>query len=146
MVIKIDETHRMGQVPIVVGGTSYWIQHLLFPGRLSSPSNARGSIQATISKNHMTPDLKNSVDSLPPELLILLDDLPLNAPSANENPEMASAMHRLLSLLDAPMANRWHWRDTRKVLRTLQILRESGRRPSKIIEEQSSQSEELRPR
>ncbi|KAG1882910.1 hypothetical protein F4604DRAFT_1576188 [Suillus subluteus] len=35
----IDETHRMDMIPIIVGGTtSYWIQYLIFPNRLSTQS------------------------------------------------------------------------------------------------------------
>jgi len=40
-------------------------------------------------------------------------------------------------VLDPIVASRWHWRDTRKVLRSLRIITETGRLPSEIIAEQS---------
>ncbi|KAH9934858.1 IPP transferase-domain-containing protein [Fomitopsis serialis] len=122
----IDETHRMGQVPIVVGGTSYWIQHLLFPNRLISMENSsRGSAdQSTVSEN-----LARSLSSLPSELLDLFYAVPTQAPSATDQPELAVALYKL-------WPQRFHWRDTRKVLRQLSIIKESGRLSSEILAEQ----------
>jgi len=42
-----------------------------------------------------------------------------------------------LQTLDPAVASRWHWRDTRKVYRSLKIVAETGRMPSEIIAEQS---------
>jgi tRNA A37 N6-isopentenylltransferase MiaA len=46
-------------------------------------------------------------------------------------------MYKLLQTLDPTVAARWHWRDTRKVSRSLKIIAETGRLPSDIIAEQS---------
>ncbi|KAH9842876.1 tRNA isopentenyltransferase, partial [Rhodofomes roseus] len=139
----IDETHRMGQVPIVVGGTSYWIQHLLFPNRLvsldsTSPESADGS--------SLSEGLAKSLSSLPPELFNLFHALPTQSPSAADQPELASAMHQLLSLLDPQIAQRLHWRDTRKTLRQLTIVKEAGRLSSEILAEQSQAAPSARYR
>ena len=53
--------------------------------------------------------------------------------SAKENPDLAFKMHMLLSRLDPEMSDRWHWRDTRKVLRNLEIIKEQGIPASKAI-------------
>ncbi|KAN0127428.1 IPP transferase domain containing protein [Lactarius tabidus] len=34
----IDDAHQLKKIPILVGGTTYWIQHLAFPGRETSGS------------------------------------------------------------------------------------------------------------
>ena len=47
-------------------------------------------------------------------------------------------MYGLLQALDPVVAARWHWRDTRKVLRNLEIMKESGRKVSEIFQEQST--------
>jgi len=122
----IEETHLRNQVPIVVGGTSYWIQNLIFPNRL-------------VSFESYTPssELAKSVSSLSPPLRVLLDSLPVRAPLASTDSDAALALHQLLSALDPKMAVRWHWRDTRKVLRSLSIMKETGRRMSEILNEQS---------
>lgn len=127
--------HKNNELPIVVGGTSYWIQHLIFPSQLISKDSA------THKKSQDTTwceTLKKSIDALPPDLVDLLHNLPLDAPSAKADPDKAFQMHKLLSALDPTMSQRWHWKDTRKVLRSLEIVKETGRLPSAIIAEQST--------
>lgn len=74
---------------------------------------------------------------LSPEERDLFDKLPDPPPSASADPDGALAMHRLLQALDPAVASRWHWKDTRKVLRSLRIIAETGRLPSEIFAEQS---------
>ncbi|EIW85343.1 tRNA isopentenyltransferase [Coniophora puteana RWD-64-598 SS2] len=129
----IDETHRRNQIPIVVGGTSYWIQHLIFPNRLVSPSASPSPSSVALPSS----ELADSVEALPQTLRQLYDNLPEVPPSAAVDPEAAYSLHSLLSALDDRIASRWHWRDTRKVLRSLHIAKDSSRKPSEIIDEQS---------
>jgi tRNA dimethylallyltransferase len=68
----------------------------------------------------------------------LFDALPELPPSAVDDPGAALALYNLLHALDPAVAARWHWRDTRKVLRNLEIMKESGRRVSDILQEQST--------
>ncbi|KAJ7470422.1 tRNA isopentenyltransferase [Mycena latifolia] len=132
----IDETHMRGEIPIVVGGTSYWMQHLMFPDRLSGMQPEASPV---LSEN-----IVNALASLPPHLLELFNSLPRQPPDAAVDPEAAAALHLLLHNLDPAMAARWHWRDTRKVFRSLGIVKDTGRRPSEIVSEQSETL--LRPR
>ncbi|KAI0055477.1 tRNA isopentenyltransferase, partial [Artomyces pyxidatus] len=129
----IDETHRRNQVPIVVGGTSYWIQHLVFPNRLVSDP----IVDSPAAKSTVSQELTEALVRLSPDMRGLFDFLPETPPSAAENPEAALSLHKLLSALDPTVASRWHWRDTRKVLRSLVIIRDTGRRASDIIKGQS---------
>lgn len=135
---KINKIHEDGEVPIVVGGTSYWIQHLVFPDRLiSKPST-------TYKQSQGTKELEGLVND--PELLQLFHSLPVSAPPAGENLDEAFKMHSLLAVLDPVTAARWHWRDTRKVLRSLEIIKETGRKASDIVAEQSSRTAFNKPR
>ncbi|KAI0948415.1 hypothetical protein AcV7_009166 [Taiwanofungus camphoratus] len=140
----IDDTHRRNQVPIVVGGTSYWIQHLVFPHRLVSFDQLADEQRSTHELPPVSGELATSLASLPPELLDLFNTLPEQSPSATRLPEMAASLYALLSALDPDVAQRWHWKDTRKVLRNLHIIRGSGRRSSEILAEQSQVT--VRPR
>ena len=136
--------HEKDELPIIVGGTSYWIQHLIFPNRLVS-----NDLELKEHKRHQTwsPELKESIDALPQGFLSLLHDLPTEAPSAKADPDAAFQLHKLLSLLDPEISQRWHWKDTRKVLRSLEIMVESGKPGSSIIHEQSTRSNtEIEPR
>ncbi|KAK7043775.1 tRNA dimethylallyltransferase, mitochondrial [Paramarasmius palmivorus] len=138
----VEDAHNENHVPIVVGGTSYWIQHLLFPNRLvrdMATEESAGKHTSTMSE-----DLTRLISSLPSELLDLFNSLPDPAPDADTDPEAAYALYKLLKVVDPFVAERWHWKDTRKVLRSLRIIRETGRRPSEMIDEQSR--DHVRPR
>ena len=104
------------------------MQHLIFPDRLvgkdSQPSSQSHSLNDLLSK-------------LSPEERDLFNKPPDPPPSASNDPDGALAMHRLLQALDPAIAYRWHWRDTRKVLRSLRIIAETGRLQSEVIAEQS---------
>jgi len=91
-------------------------------------------------------DLQQSISKLPPELLDLLRDLPQEPPSAKLDPDGAFQMHTLLSLLDPVIARRWHWKDTRKVLRSLEIIHETRKRASDIVYDQSQDDSNSTPR
>lgn len=135
---QIDDTHKRNEIPIVVGGTSYWIQHLIFPNRLAQTSITNAST--------LTQELADIVASLPPHLFSLFQELPAQPPSATIHPDDALNLHTLLSNLDPPVANRWHWRDTRKVLRSLGVIKESGRRASDMIFDQTKDLAASKPR
>jgi len=123
----------------VVGGTSYWIQHLIFSDRLSvDPLSSPES--GPLSSRPASRDLEEAMSLLQPDMLRLFHNLPGAPPSAATDPEVAFSLHTLLTTLDPPVAGRWHWRDTRKVLRSLVIIRNTGRLLSEIFVEQSRQS------
>ncbi len=136
---QIEETHAKNQVPIVVGGTSYWIQHLIFPDRMASlDKSGDGASQATqCSPLSVSEAFAKALASLPPDLLALFNEIPDTAPSADTNPQLCLSLHRLLELLDPLVAQRWHWRDSRKVLTNLRVIQENRRLASEVIREQS---------
>ena len=134
---QIESMHEEDRLPILVGGTAYWIHHLLFPHSLpaqSEPMKSNTSAQPSQA-------LADASRQLPPELSLLFQNLPANCPTARENPTLAYNLHDLLSRLDPEMAQRWHWKDTRKVVRNLEILRERGRPASEILIEADNKAE-----
>jgi tRNA dimethylallyltransferase len=82
--------------------------------------------------------LSSALSQATTDLRELFDALPEAPPSAADNPSAALALYNLLQALDPPVAARWHWRDTRKVLRNLDIMKESGKKVSEILQEQSA--------
>ena len=112
------------------------MQHLLFPGRLATfdqPLDAPPSAAASAP----SPRLAEALEHLPPDLHPLYQNLAAQPAAEAIDPDNALALHRLLAALDPPVAQRWHWRDTRKVLRSLELIAQTGRLPSEIIAEQS---------
>jgi len=131
---QIEDMHARDILPVIVGGTTYWMQHLLFPNRLvGSPSKQRNKENIEYS-----PIVQQSLALLSWEQRQLFDTLPVGNSAAECIPsdDYSLRLHTLLSSIDPDMASRWHWRDTRKVLRNLQIIKESGQRASEIIREQ----------
>ena len=91
-----------GKLPIVVGGTHYYVQSLLFPGlEVSKPG---GHFMACREMEEKWPVLA----------------------AGNE------AMLQELRRVDPSMAARWHPNDGRKIRRSLEIWFETGRKPSEI--------------
>ncbi|KAK7693137.1 hypothetical protein QCA50_002703 [Cerrena zonata] len=131
----IEETHRRNQVPIIVGGTSYWIQHLIFPNRLASLERLNEKDERPPAP--MSETLATAVNALSQKSSELYHDLPKQLSSDYTDADSASALYSLLSSLDPQMAQRWHWKDSRKVLRSLNIIKESGRLGSELVSEQN---------
>ncbi|KAJ8295762.1 tRNA dimethylallyltransferase [Rhodotorula toruloides] len=165
---KTRELRQRGTVPVAVGGTSYYLQHLVFPDRLAGslpPSRSKTPPAESFSAAepaerrsladiaHFPPDLRDSIDSLPAELLDLFlafpalpaistpDDFPPGFPLQLLPPRLRSpatlppALYSLLQAVDPKSAERWHWRDIRKVQRSLAIVWE-GRRWDEVVQEQ----------
>ncbi|KZS99235.1 tRNA isopentenyltransferase [Sistotremastrum niveocremeum HHB9708] len=136
----IDEMHTQQEVPIVVGGTAYWIQHLLFPNRLASlPLGHEASNQPA----PLSIELSDSIQSLSTQLKEIWTSLPASAPSASTDPTAAHDLHALLSAIDPTIASRWHWKDSRKVLTSLRVAKDHGKKPSDV---HANQAAEVAPR
>ncbi|KAG8716462.1 hypothetical protein FRC11_008611 [Ceratobasidium sp. 423] len=114
---KVDGAHAENRLPIVVGGTAYWVQHLLFANRLTS-------LEDSIYEPSTT-SVNTALADLPPPLQQLFDNLPPRGDDVDAT--TAFDLHTILSHLDPPTAARWHWKDARKVLRSLNIVRESNK-------------------
>jgi tRNA dimethylallyltransferase len=133
--------HGRDEIPIVVGGTSYWLQHLIFPNRLvATPERTADSPSSPTPTAVPDPELLTSIGSLTPEMRRLYDELPEDVTAIGDPFEL----HTLLAALDPVIAETWHWRDVRKVLHSLSIMRKTGRRPSLTYQGQSQEVQ--RPR
>ncbi|QRW27345.1 tRNA dimethylallyltransferase [Rhizoctonia solani] len=103
---EISTAHANNQLPIVVGGTTYWVQHLLFANGLTS---LKDSIHDPVHES----SISTSLIDLPSSLQQLFNNLPPRGDGVDET--MAFDLHNLLSHLDPVTATRWHWKDTRKM-------------------------------
>ncbi|KAI8095268.1 IPP transferase-domain-containing protein [Thamnidium elegans] len=104
---KIESISEEKQLPVVVGGTNYYIQSLLWNN-------------TTIGKQENREASPDEIDSNFPEF----DQL--------ETPEL----YQRLSKVDPVMANKWHPSDRRKILRSLRVFYQTGKPQSEIIKSQ----------
>lgn len=109
--------------------------------------------------SHFPRSLRDSILSLPAELLALFlalpslpqtstpDDFPPNfplhllPPSYRTSEAFAPAAYAVLTHVDPASASRWHWRDVRKVRRALDIVWE-GRRWEDVTSQQEQKKDE----
>lgn len=106
----IQEIRSRGRVPIVVGGTHYYTNALLFRDSLVEKEDA-------------------SAEG------VLVQDNSVQHPILNDTTE---AMWEKLKEVDPVMADRWHPNDRRKIRRSLEIFLTTGRPASDIYAEQQS--------
>ncbi|XP_066254481.1 tRNA dimethylallyltransferase [Euwallacea similis] len=104
----IEEIFNRGNFPIIVGGTNYYIESILWKILVQNPG------EEVIKDCGIFP---NKEHELPNEVL-----------------------HEKLKKLDPVMANRLHPNNRRKVLRSLEVLYQKGKKHSDILEEQCSNS------
>lgn len=127
-----------GSIPVLAGGTHYWLQHLLFP-----PPELDLS-RETERRERWAPKGPPPPNELQGEWKTLLDTFHADAVypkgRADEDWRRLSSW-KLLEMVDPKEAGRWHWRDTRKVVTALQRWYDSATPPSP-----SSTAAGLKPR
>jgi len=110
----IQEIRARNKLPIIVGGTHYYIQSLLFHDNLATNSSFPSPSNVPVN---------DKVDDVEPHAI-------LSAPTT----DVLSELRRV----DPVMANRWHPNDRRKIQRSLEIYLNTGRRASEVYAEQHS--------
>ncbi|SPO19829.1 related to tRNA isopentenylpyrophosphate transferase [Ustilago trichophora] len=136
-----------GKVPIVCGGTTYYCQHLLFPGRLiTTPGGGEGEVVEEVDLG-----VDPVYQKLSEEEKGLLGHVSTGnsakvdlATRAANDPELGMQLWKLLNKIDPAMAARWHYKDTRKVANSLRVYKETGRPHSVWIAEQDSHQQQQR--
>lgn len=108
----IRDIRERGKLPIVVGGTHYYTQSLLFTDSLvEEPAPEQGETEDQISRdelNRMYPILARPTEEI----------------------------FEKLKEVDPVMADRWHPNDRRRIQRSMEIFLTTGKQASKIYEEQ----------
>ncbi|GAM90625.1 hypothetical protein ANO11243_086700 [Dothideomycetidae sp. 11243] len=108
----IDEVRSRGRLPILVGGTHYYTQSLLFHDTLAEN-------ESSDDEPDPAPDSASEASTKWPIL---------GAPTPDILAKLAE--------VDPTMAKRWHPNDRRKIQRSLQIYLQTGRPASSIYAEQ----------
>ncbi|ODH48136.1 tRNA dimethylallyltransferase [Paracoccidioides brasiliensis] len=133
----IKEIRSRGKLPVLVGGTHYYTQAVLFKesildrggeGKSESESESEGDGDGDgdgeKGENVMA---ENTVE--PSKTTLRSEDFPI----LYESPEV---ILQKLREVDPVMASRWHPRDTRKIRRSLEIYLQTGKPASEIYQEQ----------
>ncbi|CAL5868869.1 uncharacterized protein PFLUO_LOCUS3096 [Penicillium psychrofluorescens] len=115
----IQDIRLRGKLPILVGGTHYYTQAVLFKEQLvDKEKTEEGGEEGEEAEESSTTDLPSTSAKWP-----ILD----------ASPEIQL---QKLREVDPVMAGRWHPKDTRKIRRSLEIYLQTGRPASEIYAEQ----------
>ncbi|RAL07740.1 tRNA dimethylallyltransferase [Aspergillus homomorphus CBS 101889] len=111
----IDQIHAKGKLPILVGGTHYYTQAVLFNDQLVDADQD--------SVNDVAVFREGNSDK----------DSPTKWPILDAAPEVVL---QKLREVDPVMADRWHPNEARKIRRSLEIYLQTGRPASEVYTEQ----------
>ena len=101
----IDDIHTRGKLPVLVGGTHYYTQSVLFQGQLVIKDDGlSGEEEDTDMVDAAKPSLKWPILDAEPEVVL-----------------------QKLWEVDPIMAERWHPKDTRKIRRSLRCRHDIAR-------------------
>lgn len=118
----IDRLLQDDKSPIIVGGTTYYIETLLWEVLISSNERAKENA-----------DTKSAYNSLS------IEDI-LHRFKVNESErDSPTILHDLLSKIDPSMAQSLHSNNVRKIRRALEVYIETGRPMSGLLAEQQAQ-------
>ena len=114
----IQDISSRGKLPILVGGTMYYVQSLIWPSLIDE--------ETTYLKEE--------------------DDKSTAVTKEEEEEEEDQNMYKILQKIDPDMAERLHPNDTRKIRRSIDIFKTYGRRHSELIVEQHRRDAAMQPR
>ncbi|KAF1812785.1 tRNA isopentenyltransferas-like protein [Eremomyces bilateralis CBS 781.70] len=120
----IKDIHTRNKVPVVVGGTHYYTQSLIFKEALSDSGDGKGD--ATVFEEAYQPSKTHIISSQFPIL---------DAPTAE--------IYAKLQEVDPVIAARWHPNDRRKIQRSLEIYLKTGKTASETYSDQMKVREAL---
>ncbi len=125
----ITEIRSRGRLPIVVGGSQYYTDGLLFDDHLVEDIDKRPRDDNGRGTGDAERDISDENT---------YDDIPKCFPILNDPTDKILAV---LRSVDPAMAARWHPNDRRRIQRSLEIFLTTGRRASDIYAEQQRRKE-----
>lgn len=133
----IEEIKNNGKLPILVGGTNYYIESVLW-NILINPEKESDSEGFLFSREMK--QFEKETNSHPEDASLLtaenIFDHPIHAKSFSNIPGLH--LHSILNQLDPQSAKLYHPHDKRKIIRALQVFQQSGRRFSEHLADQKS--------
>lgn len=139
----VEKLYTNNIQPIVVGGTNYYLQSLLWTQKIIETAKVAGLAEKPQAIDSAHPSLSFETQQLLQNLLQKTD------PRSNTSEQIkffyeTANIHKILSSIDSKMASRWHPKDFRKIRRSLEIYYTTGTKQSEILEHQSKSTSELR--
>lgn len=130
----IDRLQKAGRMPVIVGGTTYYIESLLWQVLVAPPRDIRKTESSSGDADAAT-QITPSYD----EYLSVEQILAKLSPSEMKGKDPLY-LHGLLAKVDAISAQRLHPNDSRKVRRALEVYMNTGKQMSEFLSKQKLSS------
>ena len=118
----ISQVHARGNVPIVCGGTNYYIEALLFSNVEGKASQGFDQARFEVEFDQLADQIlgqENVNPNFAPLLQAFREKVPINDKQGIENEYESALCHALLAKVDPLMADYLHKNDIRKVINAL---------------------------
>lgn len=122
----IKEIRGRGKLPVLVGGTHYYTQAVLFKEAILDRDGENDEESGNADRERMVTDGNSEISKI-------ATPQSEKFPILNASPEV---ILQKLREVDPAMASRWHPNDTRRIYRSLEIYLQTGRPASEIYQEQ----------
>lgn len=135
---KIEVILKRGNIPIIVGGTNYYIESILWDTLVGSVENFGDQLDIIPQKENQDEDNHTKLSSIPlSDSITTLEDL-WNYEINYKNLSLVSSqlLHALLEKLDPISAKTLHPHNKRKIVRCLQVYQQTGKLFSDILAKQ----------
>ncbi|XP_047503271.1 tRNA dimethylallyltransferase [Pieris napi] len=155
----IDELTKENKVPIIVGGTNYYIESIIYKILVEDMNDTNALLWDQSKRKRDSADeetetnKKQAVESegsiSTPESKDIKKDVEVNRDKIQEDVDNEAKLsneeiHARLKAIDPKMAARLHPNNRRKVLRSIEVWLKSGRLHSEVLEEQKLSEGQLR--
>lgn len=134
---KVEKILREGKIPFIVGGTNYYIESLLWEvliGERKVKSNNSSSTHHEFMKRKLEDPISEEYSCN--DVLRLFGASEGQTDESDLESYPSKTLHSALKLCDPGRASRLHPNDRRKIVRSLQVYFQTGRKHSQIIAEQ----------
>ncbi|KAJ3225516.1 hypothetical protein HK099_006654 [Clydaea vesicula] len=129
----IEQIQSRNRIPILVGGTHYYVQSLLWHQSIISEDTAEAdNIKNLVPHSSISEELANKIITL----LDKSDPAKFSFYNSEEKIVLSKEMHKILEIVDPVMSQKWHPHNDRKIRRSLEIFLSSGKQHSQLICEQ----------
>ncbi|XP_059618035.1 tRNA dimethylallyltransferase [Phlebotomus argentipes] len=128
----INDLLTRNKMPIVVGGTNYYIESLLWKVLITTSTNSPSTSQECGVKRKLDNSDSESDDTFHLDTIRRLTEEEMGAMESCD-------LHKCLQQIDPITANRLHPNNKRKIIRAIEIFNMSGKAMSFLLDEQRSQ-------
>ena len=134
----VNEILGRGRLPIIVGGTNYYIESLLWSTLLGNePDPEEMDLTSRPREEGDDQHQELAPENIPDSLDELLRLPKFNYRSLKQVP--SELLYQFLMELDPEFAHQYHESNRRKIIRALQIYHQTGRKMSDLLAEQRGQ-------